>query len=289
MEKLRSYKSWCCVNGDFFDPDKPVLKLQNRSFCYGDGLFETIHAYGTEPRHFSLHYQRLIKSMLLLGMTKPLYFEEEQLFGLVVKLLNKMRIFGSARVRISVFRKDGGLYTPEWDDISFTIEALPLEQDKYQLNEKGLFIDLFTEFKKPVNVLSNLKTTSAIIYVMASKFKKANDLGDCLLVNTDNKIVEASSSNLFLVKGKSLYTPAIEQGCVDGVMRKIIIGLAPTLGLKVKTDLAIGPELLLQADEIFLTNAVNGIRWVMGYKDRRYFNNTAKKLLTVLNTDTFAS
>lgn len=287
MDNTQSYKSWCCVNGDFFDPGKPILLIQNRGFCYGDGLFETIHAYGTEPRHFSLHFQRLTSGMQLLGMTIPLYFDEEQLHGLTVKLLNKMRIFGSARVRISVFRKEGGLYTPDNDSISFTIEASPLEQEKYQLNEKGLFVDIFTDYKKPINALSNLKTSSAILYVMASKFKKGNNLGDCLLLNTDNKIVEASSSNLFLVKGKTLYTPSLEQGCVDGVMRRIILGLAPGLGLKINTNVAIEPTMLLQSDEIFLSNAIVGIRWVMGYKERRYFNTTSKKLLTAINAATF--
>jgi Branched-chain amino acid aminotransferase/4-amino-4-deoxychorismate lyase len=289
MGDLQPYKNWCCVNGDFFDPDKPILKLQNRSFCYGDGLFETIHAYGTEPRHFTLHYKRLTKSMDLLGMIKPIYFEEEQLYELIVKLLNKMRIFSSARVRLSVFRKEGGYYTPETDNISFAIEATPLEVDKYQLNEKGLFIDLYTEYKKSINALANIKSANAIIYVLASRFKKNSNLGDCLLLNSNNNIIEATSSNIFLVKGKSLYTPSLEQGCVDGVMRKVIIDLAPSLGLEIKTNIAIDPTLLLHADEIFLTNAISGIRWVMGFNERRFFNNTAKKLTIALNATTFNS
>lgn len=287
MKNVQSLKSWCCVNGEFLDPDKPVLKLQNRSFCYGDGLFETIHAYGTEPRHFSLHYKRLTSSMELLGMTKPLYFEEEQLFELIVKLLNKTRIFGSARIRLSIYRKEGGHYTPKSNDISFAIEALPLEQEKYFLNEKGLFVEIFTEYKKPINALSCIKSASALLYVMAGKFNQSNGFDDCLILNSENKIIEASSSNLFLVKGNTLYTPPVEQGCIDGVMRRVILNLAPSIGLKVRTDISIDPAILLQADEIFLSNAINGVRWVMGYKERRYFSTTSKKIAMALNTITF--
>lgn len=70
-------------------------------------------------------------------------------------------------------------------------------------------------------------------------------------------------------------------------MRRIILGLAPGLGLKINTNVAIEPTMLLQSDEIFLSNAIVGIRWVMGYKERRYFNTTSKKLLTAINAATF--
>jgi len=288
MENLSTYKSWCCLNGEFYDPDKPLLMLQNRGFSYGDCLFETIHAFGTEPRHFQLHFRRLMAGMEALGMRVPPYFDQEQLFGLIVKLLNKTRIFSSARVRLTVFRNDGGLYTPASDEVSFTIEATPLEQQKYTLNEKGLFIDIYTDITKPQNIFSPFKTANALLFVMAARYKQSRGLGDCIILNSEGKIVEATSSNIFLIKGNNLYTPRLSDGCVAGVMRQKVIELAPKVGLTVNDNASLVESNLLASDEIFLTNAVSGLRWVMGFRDRRFFCSYAKKLNQLLNKETFA-
>jgi len=287
MENPSTYKSWCCLNGEFFDPGKPLLMLQNRSFSYGDALFETIHAFGTEPRHFHLHFRRLMAGMETLGMRVPPYFDQEQLYGLIVKLLNKTRIFGSARIRLSVFRNDGGLYTPTTDEVSFTIEATPLEQQKYILNEKGLFIDIYTETPKPLNMFSPYKTANALLFVMAARYKQSKGLGDCIILNTEGKIVEATSSNIFIVKGSNLYTPRLSDGCIAGVMRQKVIELAPKVGLAVNDNASLVEANLLAADEIFLTNAVTGLRWVMGFRDRRFFCSYTKKINLLLNRETF--
>lgn len=287
MENPSTYKSWCCLNGEFFDPGKPLLMLQNRSFSYGDALFETIHAFGTEPCHFHLHFRRLMAGMETLGMRVPPYFDQEQLYGLIVKLLNKTRIFGSARIRLSVFRNDGGLYTPATDEVSFTIEATPLEQQKYVLNEKGLFIDIYTETTKQQNMFSPYKTANALLFVMAARYKQSKGLGDCIILNTEGKIVEATSSNIFIVKGSNLYTPRLSDGCIAGVMRQKVIELAPKVGLVVNDNASLVEASLLAADEIFLTNAVTGLRWVMGFRDRRFFCSYAKKINLLLNRETF--
>lgn len=287
MENSSTYKSWCCLNGEFFDPGKPLLMLQNRGFSYGDALFETIHAFGTEPRHFHLHFRRLMAGMETLGMRVPPYFDQEQLFGLIVKLLNKARIFRSAKIRLTVFRNDGGLYTPATNEVSFTIEATPLEQQKYTLNEKGLFIDIYTETTKPQNMFSPYKTANALLFVMASRFKQSKGLGDCVILNSEGKIVEATSSNIFLIKGNNLYTPRLSDGCIAGVMRQKVIELAPKVGLVVNDNVSLVEANLLASDEIFLTNAVTGLRWAMGFRDRRYFCSYAKKINLLLNRETF--
>ena len=287
MENSSTYKSWCCINGEFYDPGKPLLTLQNRGFCYGDALFETIHAFGTEPKHFQLHYRRLMAGMEILGMKVPPFFDQEQLFSLIVKLLNKSRLFNSARVRLTVFRNDGGLYTPATDEVSFSIEATPLDRQKYVLNEKGLFIDIYPEMTKPLSILSPYKTANALLFVMAARYRQSKGLGDCIILNEEGKLVEATSSNLFLIKGKSLYTPKLSDGCIAGVMRQKIVELAPKVGLTVNENSSLIEPNLLAADEIFLTNAVTGIRWVMGFKDRRYFCSYAKKLNAILNQETF--
>jgi branched-chain amino acid aminotransferase len=121
-----------------------------------------------------------------------------------------------------------------------------------------------------------------MVYVVAGIYKNERALDDCILVNDKGSITEAISSNIFAVKNGVLYTSPVADGCVDGVMRKKIIEIAETSRIAVY-ELSIMQSVLLGADELFLTNAVNGIRWVVAYKQKRYFNNTSKKFTEKLN------
>ena len=117
---------------------------------------------------------------------------------------------------------------------------------------------------------------------MAGIYKNANKLDDCILINENGNIIEAISSNIFAVKNGVLYTSPISDGCVEGIMRKKIIEVAEANRIAVY-ELSVMQSVLLGADELFLTNAITGIKWVVDYKQKRYFNNTSKKLIDKLN------
>ncbi|MNL41253.1 Branched-chain-amino-acid aminotransferase [compost metagenome] len=101
-------------------------------------------------------------------------------------------------------------------------------------------------------------------------------------MNDEGYLVEGISSNLFLVKNGEFYTPALTEGCVAGVMRKVILEMGLHTGLKMH-EVKIKPEALRNADEIFLTNATQGIRWVVGFQEKRFFNSYSKMLTEMLN------
>ena len=83
---------------------------------------------------------------------------------------------------------------------------------------------------------------------------------------------------IFLVKKNELLTPPISSGCLSGVMRKRILQIASSVGLNSKES-TISVDDLLEADEVFLTNSISGIRWVGAFRKKRYFHNWAKKLV----------
>ncbi len=281
-------RNFVWYNGQFFSGNQPVLGVDNRSFAYGDGLFETIHAYGTQGKHLNLHYDRLIKSMKLLNLEVPAFFTLEFMDREITRLLNKNRHFQSTRVRLSVFRDDGGFYTPATNAISIVMQSTPLAENFYPYNQKGLIVDIFTEIKKPNNLFSSLKSSNALIYVMASIHKESIGVDDCLLINEQNRLIEATSSNLFLVIGNQIYTPCLSEGCVDGVMRRLVIQLAVDSGHKVYHQTQIDTDMLNKADELFLTNAIFGIKWIVGIRHKRYFNTASRKLSQILNHHTFS-
>ncbi|MBA3970673.1 MAG: aminotransferase class IV [Bacteroidetes bacterium] len=275
-------------NGKFVLADEPVLAVNNRSFRYGDALFETIRVANYNPQFLKDHLERLYNGMKVLKMEMNPLFSEVFFEHAILELAQKNDIASDARVRLTVYRNAGGFYTPSTNDVSFVVEAYPMEEKGYILNSKGYTVDLFTEFKKAQNVLSSIKSANSAIYVMAGIHKIQNELDECLLLNDKHHIIEGISSNLFAVKNGVLYTPPVADGCVNGVMRKKIIEIAQANKIAVY-EISVMQNVLLGADELFLTNTINGIRWVVAYKQKRYFNDTAKKLTDILNELTAGS
>ncbi|PCH68836.1 MAG: hypothetical protein COC06_08765 [Bacteroidales bacterium] len=275
-----------CLNGKLYSKDELLFGAGNRAFRYGDSLFETIHANGTEIQFLPEHLNRLTRGMDCLGMIIPSGFREK-IKKDIIFLINKNKAFAGTRIRLSVFRKDGGLYTPTDNSISYLIETSVLENAHYVLNRKGLIIGVFDDMRKSYNLVSQYKTGNSLPFILASNYRKSMNWDDCLLLNERGNIVESISSNLFLVKDGVLMTPSIENGGVSGIMRKQIIEIAANLNITVFDDCNLNHETILSADEIFLTNAISGIQWVVAYQQRRYFNKTAKLLIEELNRKAF--
>jgi branched-chain amino acid aminotransferase len=190
-------------------------------------------------------------------------------------LAKKNEIENDARIRFSVFRADGGLYTPNSNNFLYLIELQPIAEKGYQWNKKGLIVDIYSETRKDFGYLSKYKTINCLPYVLAGIAAQELNVDTCILLNTNDDIVEATNSNLFFVKDNMLFTPAIQDGCTDGVMRKVVIQIAQQLGIKVYEN-KVPLQSLAIADEIFLTNSATGIQWVVGYRGKRYFSRVAR-------------
>ncbi len=279
--------SFILFNGNYYRKEDFGLSYQNRAFYYGDALFETMHANGTQIQFFTGHMIRLRFGMKTLGMKIPANIENDTIEKEIIKLLHKNKLYQGVKIRLTVFRNEGGKYTPKDNSVSYLVETEYLENEQYQLNTKGLSIGIFDQIKKPVNKLSNLKSANALIYIQAGLYAQQNNYDDCLLVNEQNHLVEGISSNLFLKKDKTLYTPPLSDGPVAGILRKQILKIADSLNFKIVNDQSLDEQQLLQADEVFLTNSISGIQWVLSYKERRYFNYTGKLLMDELNKYAF--
>ena len=129
-------KNFIWIDGNILDGNNPALFASNRSFLYGDGVFETILAYSTEAKHLSLHLARLIKGMKVLEIDIPPYLNETIISETVTRLLNKNRFFGNARVRITVFRNSDGFYTPTSNAAGVLIQTQELNSTFYELNKQ---------------------------------------------------------------------------------------------------------------------------------------------------------
>ena len=259
-----------------------MFAINNREFKYEDALFETIRVINGSPCFLDNHFMRLEKGMTLLKMNpNPIFFDI--LKTQIVQLIEKNNINKGGRLRLTVYRSSDGFYTPEGEEKNeYAIEVVPLKENNYELNERGITIDIYREFKRHSNALSSIKTTNNIPLTLAGIYKREEELDDCIVLNDHNIIVQTISSNIFLYRNNNLYTPSLEEGCMDGVMRKQVLKAAKELRINISEGIING-SMLLQADELFLTNAIKGIEWVGAYRDKRYFNKTSKRILEQLN------
>jgi branched-subunit amino acid aminotransferase/4-amino-4-deoxychorismate lyase len=195
-------------------------------------------------------------------------------------------------MQLTVFRNSGSSHegkmaVPEINTVSYTLESEALPSDHYQLNPQGLVIDIFTPMPKPVHRLSSIKSTSALLYVMAGIFVTEKGLDDCILVNEKGHLVESGASNIFLLREGQIYTPGIEEGCIPGIMRQVILSSIRSSNKKFSENLPLVISDLLAADEVFLTDAINGIRWVGAFQQKRYYRDFSRQLTDQLNSLAF--
>ena len=269
-------------NGFLYKEGEKVFTVNNRAFKYGDALFETIRIINGQPCFLEDHFKRIKKGMKVLKMNAGT-ISFNQLKDQIIRLINKNRIKEGGRIRLTVFRSSEGFYLPEGDEgRSYLIEASPLKEHIYKLNEKGITVGVYDELKITRNVLAQIKTTNNIPNILAGIYKRENNLDDCIVLNDQDRIAEAISSNIFLYKNNNLYTPSLEEGCIDGIMRSQVLKIAKNLKINVFEGMING-SMLLQADELFLTIAIKGIEWVAAYREKRYFNNATKEILDQLN------
>jgi branched-chain amino acid aminotransferase len=269
-------KRYFNYNGRFFANDETVLSVNNHSYRYGDGVFETMKVIKENILFGDHHFERLFAGLKVLKFNTPVLFIKQRIEEEIKELCKKNNCGELARIRLSVSRGNGGLYDCD-NQFSYLIECWPLEQSISPLNENGLIIDIFPDARKSIDVFSNLKSANYLPYVMAAIWAKENKLNDALILNARDRICDATIANVFWIKDDTIYTPPLNEGCVAGVMRQWILAFGRILDFPVNEAL-LTKDILLNADEVFLTNVITGVRWVKQCGNKVYHNTITHKI-----------
>lgn len=277
-------KKFINYNGEILDEEDKIFSIDNRGFKYGDGLFESMRVSKGKLNFADLHADRLQKGMKILKLEGYSQIDAYFLKDKVEEICKRNKIGQNARLRLTVFRNAGGFYTPTTNKHAYALEVQALDSPYFEINGKGLIMDIYKEIPKPVNKLSNLKTCNSLTYVMAGIYKQQMQLDEAFILNQDGFLCETISANVFLVYNQQIFTPALSEGCIGGVMRQVVMQLAKKFDLEM-IEAQINPEILNQAEEVFITNATKGIQWVMGFNRKRYFNEVSRFLLDKLNKE----
>ena len=268
-------------NGKTYKEESPILSVNSRGLKYGDGLFETIKSIKGELQFIDEHLARLWKGLQVLQFNIPKHFTPEYLQDEIFALIKKNSHEKMARIRLTVFRGDGGLYDEINHKPHYLVQSWPLLDDAGEWNSNGLVLGIYTDVKKSCDLLSNLKHNNFLPYSMAALHAKKQKWNDAVLQNTEGGVCDTTIANLFLIKDGVIYTPALAQGCIAGIIRKFLINRLTAANYKIIEGRLTGDD-LDAADEVFLTNSIYNLRWVQSLGEKKYTNMQTQKIYTTV-------
>jgi len=238
---------------------------QNRAFSYGDGLFESMAVGKGHPLWLNRHLSRLYSGAHRIGLHMPVDS---------VELASKLELAdhsfqpskgegaGSEKGavwRLYAFRVSEGRYSPQKDTGCLMLRTETAPMPYPTLEPPRMHIGVAEQRKVPIT-LPEIKRMGALDYVLAAREARLKGWNDALMMNAQGRVAECSGSNIFLVKGTYLLTPALSEGCLPGVMRSLILEeLSTGVGL-IPIEQTISIEDCFDADAILLSNARTGIR-----------------------------
>jgi 4-amino-4-deoxychorismate lyase len=245
--------NYLIYNNNLVSENNFVLSPSNRAFCYGDGLFETMVFREGKLLFLEDHLHRIGEGLKQLDISVPESLNKEILYNNIAQLVEKNNLHHNARVKLQVWRKQGGLITPESEEAEYVI--LASEYKKAQEVKGNAFVS--EKVKLNVSSLSKYKTLNFLPYIQAGIEKKKKNADEIILTDLKGNIAEASSCNLFWGKSDMLFTPSLETGCIEGIMRKQIIRFCDAEKIKVTEGLFPLSE-LMNAELVFTSN-VSGL------------------------------
>ena len=272
------------LNGKLLNETEANLSIENRGYNYGDALFETMRAVHGKIVFWEDHYFRLMASMRILRMEIPMEFSPEFLEKQILDLIEANDLAAKPlKIKLNVHRKEGGLYRPENRGIGYMIRVSELNSAFYILNDEAYEVELFKDHFVPGGLLPTLKTNNKIVNVLGSIYAEENGFANCFLLNEKKMLTEALNGNLFLIQGKTIKTPALSEGCLNGITRKKVLEILRKLPEFSVEEGSISPFELQKADELFLTNVISGVQPISKYRKKTFEHKIAGEILGKLN------
>jgi branched-chain amino acid aminotransferase len=242
------------INGELLPRDEARVSVFDHGFLYGNGLFETMRAYKKKVFRIEQHLQRLFLSLEALRF--PIPFTIENLKDAIHETLDANRL-QDAYIRLNVTRGDGATVPDPTtckspNLIIITRDYLSYSPSLYQKGYRGKVVQVRPSPHVPT---TTMKTFNFLNNIIAKMEAKEAGFNEGILVNTEGFVTEGTVSNIFMVTGDRILTPAREAGLLSGVTRQVILELAEIKQIK-NEEANITPQQLAGADEAFLTNSL---------------------------------
>ncbi len=272
--------SYINYNGKISVEGTALVNPDNRGLRYGDGLFETMRLSKGKIIFEAAHFDRLWDGMTVLQFELPKHFTKQMLIEEVLLLCKRNGHEKEARIRLNIIRGDGGLYDPQNHRPNYIIQTWAVKEELGTWNSNGLVIGIYDQAKKSCDILSNIKHNNYLPYVLAALHAKKEKWNDAILLNANGRICDTTIANVFMVKNGTVFTPALSEGCVGGIIRAMLLKELKKQNVPTE-ETALQISDLLAADEVFFTNSMYNIRWVQQMGGKRYENGIIQKIYSL--------
>jgi branched-chain amino acid aminotransferase len=244
------------LNGELYPDEAATIPVADRSFCYGDGLFETLRVHNRAPFQLRSHYQRLSNGAAALGIKVP--YTESQLEDQIDELVAESDVT-EAMVRVALSRGVGERgYSPDGADAPIMVitlgsapKIIPGHPVPWRLHTSSIRLN-------QSDILLRHKTANRLNNVLAKAEAQQLGYDDALFLNLAGHLVEATCANLFWIDGNTVCTPPESAGALPGITRELVMSLCDShdkLLAEENGDL----QTLARADGAFLTLSSYGL------------------------------
>lgn len=247
-------RSGCvCVNGRFFEPEQAAVSVLDAGFLLGDGLFESLRATDGVPYLLDRHLLRLFSAAAELEFANMP--SGDAVAEQVLQTLDRAALV-DAYVRVTITRGTGGVgLAPPKGSPTVVVAVLPTRP--LTRAERGIEATLLWQQR---DLRVSAKSTSWQPAVLARRRVEGCGADEGLYVSASGHVLEGVASNVFVVASERLLTPPVCE-CLPGITRAKVLELAWEHGLTV-LEAPLELDALMRADEVFVTNAVQGLRMV---------------------------
>lgn len=239
--------------------DKKIITLDN-GYSFGMGIFETIAVEKGQPLFLSWHLERMEKGLETLDISKKDFLEQ----AIPEKLEQYLKEHPMEHGVLKIMASESNFI--------LTTRENPYTDADYK---KGFRLDISRVFRNETSPFTYIKSFHYGDNLLEKRKAKQNNYDETLFLNSKGQITETSASNIFFVKGKRIYTPSVECGLLDGIVRRY---------MKENYDVQetiITPQEIKNFEEAFLTNSLMGIMPVVSIEDYIFPTRTcADSLLT---------
>jgi len=265
-------KNLIWINGKVLEKKNAKISVFDRSFLYGDGLFETMRAYNTRIFRLESHLERLFRGARILKIKIP--YKKNLLYNKLTTLTRNLKV-RSTYVRIAVTKGAGkmGLGSSLECKPNVIIWVNSFKDHPASYYKKGAKVIISSIRKNSFSPVSSIKSSNYLDNILALSEASKRGKDDAIMLNTEGFISEATTSNVFIIKGNKLITPCRGEGLLPGITRETLIEIAPQAGLRV-FEKRLRPRDLMAGDEAFLTNSVVELRGVVGINNVRISDGT---------------
>lgn len=263
-------------DGQFMPVDQAVIRAENACFKFGNGFFDTLLLVNGKIMLENYHVKRWTDSIKKLSFQTDRDNFQDFLRAEIHRTAEMNNTGQVARIRISFFAKEEKLNIP-FNHVSFIILTYNMQPSELLWQTDGINLGIFRNALKVRDNFSHIKTSSCLHYVSAAHYAATNGFDDVIILNESGSIVETTIANIFIVKNGNIITPPLTEGCIEGTMRNYLLFQLPQFEEQI-IERSVTEDDLLNADEVFITNAIKGIKYVKKFRNRSYNNQISEKI-----------